>query len=288
MAERWAVATGNWSAVGTWDGGASLPTAGDVVHANGFTVTVNQSITVGSLRTTAGTTAAAGGLFNSSVAAIVIIADVIAGITNCLNLNAGGILNGNTTGGSSANAYGAVMQQGSVHNGNSTGGSGSSAHGSFVQNGAVQNGNSTGGTLSGAYGSHVSAGAIQNGNSLGSATAGSYGTNLQYGAVQNGNSTGGTAAGCYGTRVVNGGIFYGAATGGSNATAYGTYLFSPGALAIVTGLTAGTAKGLYMGDDTTVILLNGVQSSAMDTSGTRNTISAQQYPFVARTRTFFG
>ena len=49
---RYAVNNGNWSAVGTWDGGASLPTVGDDVYANGYTVTVNQDITVAKISTT--------------------------------------------------------------------------------------------------------------------------------------------------------------------------------------------------------------------------------------------
>jgi hypothetical protein len=46
MAIRYAVATGNWNAVATWDGGATLPTAGDIVYSNTFVVTINQNIIV--------------------------------------------------------------------------------------------------------------------------------------------------------------------------------------------------------------------------------------------------
>lgn len=62
MATRWAVATGNWSNTATWNGG-TLPTSADDVHANTFTVTVDQNITVLSLRTTSATGVTAGGGF---------------------------------------------------------------------------------------------------------------------------------------------------------------------------------------------------------------------------------
>jgi hypothetical protein len=51
MALRYAVATGNWSSTATWDGG-TLPTAADDVFANGFTVTINGTFTVLSIRNT--------------------------------------------------------------------------------------------------------------------------------------------------------------------------------------------------------------------------------------------
>jgi fibronectin-binding autotransporter adhesin len=57
MAIRYAVATGNWSNTATWDGG-TLPTSSDDVYANGFTVTIDQDVTVLSLRNTANTTPA--------------------------------------------------------------------------------------------------------------------------------------------------------------------------------------------------------------------------------------
>jgi len=51
MALRYAVATGNWSNTATWDGG-TLPTAADDVFSNGFTVTINGTFTVLSIRNT--------------------------------------------------------------------------------------------------------------------------------------------------------------------------------------------------------------------------------------------
>jgi len=46
MATRRAVANGNWSATGTWNGGV-VPTNGDTVYSNGFIVTINQDIDIG-------------------------------------------------------------------------------------------------------------------------------------------------------------------------------------------------------------------------------------------------
>jgi hypothetical protein len=53
MATRFAIGNGNWSNTATWDGGA-LPLSNDDIFANNFTVTLDQDITVGSLRNTAG------------------------------------------------------------------------------------------------------------------------------------------------------------------------------------------------------------------------------------------
>jgi len=64
MAVRYAVATGNWSNTATWNGG-TLPTSADDVYANGFTVTINGTFTVLSIRNTsnASPVIAAGGQF---------------------------------------------------------------------------------------------------------------------------------------------------------------------------------------------------------------------------------
>jgi hypothetical protein len=65
MAFRYAVATGNWSNTATWDGG-TLPTASDDVFSNNFTVTIDGTFTVLSIRNTSNAAApviAAGGQF---------------------------------------------------------------------------------------------------------------------------------------------------------------------------------------------------------------------------------
>jgi hypothetical protein len=62
MANIKAVANGNWSNTATWDGGI-LPTSADDVFANGFTVTINGTFTVLSIRNTSGTGITAGGQF---------------------------------------------------------------------------------------------------------------------------------------------------------------------------------------------------------------------------------
>jgi hypothetical protein len=63
MANRYAVASGNWSSLATWDGGASLPGAADIVRPNGFNVTIDQNISVTALRNDASAPAVAGGTF---------------------------------------------------------------------------------------------------------------------------------------------------------------------------------------------------------------------------------
>lgn len=63
MATRYAVANGNWSNVATWDGGASLPGVNDDVYADGKTVTIDQNVTVLSLRTTQRAGGTLGGTF---------------------------------------------------------------------------------------------------------------------------------------------------------------------------------------------------------------------------------
>ena len=63
MANRYAVASGNWSNTATWDGG-TLPQAGDVVRPNGFTVAINQDINVTELINNASAPAVAGGSFS--------------------------------------------------------------------------------------------------------------------------------------------------------------------------------------------------------------------------------
>jgi len=86
MAERYAVATGLWTAA-TFDEG-TLPGVNDTVHANGYTVTIDQDITVAALSTRVGVTAVAGGGFTVSSAGRTIRANLYSGTTNCLSCSA--------------------------------------------------------------------------------------------------------------------------------------------------------------------------------------------------------
>lgn len=115
MAERYAVANGNWSATSTWNGG-TLPGAGDTVHANGFGVVVDQDVTVDEITTTAGSTAVAGGNFTVPLANRTITADIRAGSDNVLFLSSGSGSNVNIVG----NVYGSDTDANSAVYFNST------------------------------------------------------------------------------------------------------------------------------------------------------------------------
>jgi hypothetical protein len=69
MADVRAVANGNWNTGATWNTG-TVPTAADNVYSNTFTVNVDVSFTVLTLRSTEGTGITAGGSFNFNTAGV--------------------------------------------------------------------------------------------------------------------------------------------------------------------------------------------------------------------------
>jgi len=158
MAVRYAVATGNWSAVETWDGGASLPTADDDVYANGYTVSIDQDIEVTKISTeVCPTTGVGGGRFAGSATANTIIGNIVAGSTICVYFAAEtGFVIGNVYGGSSTNAYGIRCQNfgGVTVIGNVYGGSAANANGIYTYYGydITIVGNVEGGSVSTATG----------------------------------------------------------------------------------------------------------------------------------------
>ena len=90
MANRYAVASGNWSNTATWNGG-TLPTSADDVRPNGFNVTIDQNITVLSLRNDASAPAVAGGTFTlTGNFTINISSDIQCFATNLLTYNGTG------------------------------------------------------------------------------------------------------------------------------------------------------------------------------------------------------
>lgn len=89
MAVILAAASGNWTAPATWTGGV-IPGAGDVAVANGFTVTINQSVTCQEIRNDTTGSATAGGFFQPSNG-ITLTGNVYAGdlatASNCFRLS---------------------------------------------------------------------------------------------------------------------------------------------------------------------------------------------------------
>lgn len=199
MAERYAVATGNWSDTATWDGG-TLPTSSDDVYANNFTVTIDQDVTVLSVRTTAGTTAVAGGGFTLSDGRT-LNASIIAGTSNCVTFSASSPaqawINGNAVGGESGIGV-AHAGTGTLYVvGNLTGGDSPSSHGGRVSSsgtlyvtgdliGSISGGNNS-------RGLHVQAGGtvIISGNVIGRYSSGLHNTINNSNITINGNVSGG-------------------------------------------------------------------------------------------------
>lgn len=153
MADRWAIANGNWSNTATWDGG-TLPTTGDDVYADGKSVTIDQNVTVASVRTTQRSGGTAGGGFTLN-SGYTLTANVIAGTTTCVAFSAAGgsaTITGNITGGAGATNFGAVTNTNTgtlTVNGNVTGGAGTGENYGIrtSSSGTVTvNGNVTGGT----------------------------------------------------------------------------------------------------------------------------------------------
>lgn len=156
MAVRWAVANGNWSSTATWDGG-TLPTSADDVHADGKTVTIDQNITVLSLRTTQRTGGTVGGTFIAnngvSITATTFLAGVISASLVTLAANAAVTVNGSFSTATQAGAF--ALSSGTLTINGSISGAGAlssncnailaAGTGSVVINGNVGAGSNTGG-----------------------------------------------------------------------------------------------------------------------------------------------
>ena len=83
---RYATNNGNFSNAAIWDGGTSVPTSGDYVYANSYTVTLDTDVNIGSgtLSTeVCPTTGTGGGRFSFGTNRIV-IGNVKAGASNCV------------------------------------------------------------------------------------------------------------------------------------------------------------------------------------------------------------
>jgi hypothetical protein len=174
MANYKAVSAGNWNVLARWQDDSSgsyvastvLPGAADVVYANGFTVSLNQNITVSQLRTTSAVNVNAGGLFDYAAGCNIVTANVTAGSTTCLrhNLTTTVSFIGNAIGGTSSDARGIQNNSTGTLNvtGNVTGGTNTWAWG--AGNLGLGNINITGNVTGGASGDASGAANYSNGS----------------------------------------------------------------------------------------------------------------------------
>lgn len=230
MATRIAQKSGNWSDPATWDGGVSLPSAGDVVQTGAYTVTIDQDITVGQLNPNSS------GHFEV-LAARAIVADVLMASTYATN---GGVRCLHT-------APDVVTITGNIVAGAVVGGH-------AVDNQATGTltiiGNITGGTAGGAGNAGVhntSTGTVNVTGNITGGTAGQscHGLRNEVGGTVNiiGNVQGGTGA--YSSALHNKGVglctVSGAAVGGSGTLAVGAYNLAGGTVDVIGNATGGTA-----------------------------------------------
>jgi hypothetical protein len=209
----------NWSTVANWmSGGApygQLPQSGDIVCANGKTVTIDMDLaayTFDRLTTAATAPAAAGGGFTMGISGT-INANIIAGTTPCLTSTGTGttlVINGEIKGGSSSSARGLTCSGDCTVTitGNVTGGSHTYVYGMYCTAACTVTitGNVTGGNNAYTHGIYCTAACTV--TITGNVTGGSVTNYATYGIY--------CTAAC--TVTITGNV-----TGGSGTNAYGIY-----------------------------------------------------------------
>jgi hypothetical protein len=236
MAVRWAVQNGNWSNTATWDGG-TLPTSADDVYADGKTVTIDQDITVLSIRTTQRSGGTAGGGFTMT-SAFNGSGNIIAGSTSCLSAtftSSTASWTGDVFGGASLNAVGLSL------------------------NGIGLIWNHVGNITAGGAGSNTWGVSISTSSSVSIL----------------GNISGGTGTASDGCRITGLGVYNitGIITGGSGGSAFGVHNQSNNVVTITGNITGGTANpsnGVH-NISTGQITITGNATASSSTVGINNT-----------------
>lgn len=272
MPDKWPLANGNWSNAANWNGGTK-PVAGDDVFADGRTVTIDEDITVASIRNTQRSGGTANGSFTLTTSRI-INANIIAGNGNsqsCVYINTTGIsltVNGNITAGSNSDAHGIYIDNLATLNvnGNIFGGTGFIRPvGVFIVRQTNVNvvGNVTAGSSSNAH-------AIQaNGNNTstitvtGNVTGGSGGSATgirnegNVTIIVNGNVNGGSGASGIGINNVTTGFVTvnGNVTGGAGSNSFGVNNGATGTVLVTGDATGGSGSTAYGANNTSTGLL---------------------------------
>lgn len=299
MATVYPTATGVWS-TRTWNDdstgsayGSGTPQVGDIVLANGTTVTVDVSIHVASLRTSAGTHAAAGGGFTSSANGLTstVDNDITAGTTSCLTCSQAGAnshtitgsaltINGSTT---TINSRGVTQSSTGTLTitGNAIGGGQSSAIAINISAASTLNmtGNVTGGTANTAYG--ISIGTTGIINLTGTATGGSVtgntsGVNIAAGTGSISAAIGGSSSGGHGILLTTGSVTVGTVTGGSISGAFGVNNSSTGTVTVSTSVTGGSVAGAFgaVNASTGQLILNGSVNASTTCPAISDTVTS--------------
>jgi hypothetical protein len=101
MAVKWPLATGNWSNAANWNDGTK-PTTGDVVHADGKTVTIDEDFNLGAgskLTTETRSGGTAGGGFTFSTDRTLTVAEIVSNVSSaCLTYTGAGTATVNANG----------------------------------------------------------------------------------------------------------------------------------------------------------------------------------------------
>lgn len=246
MADRYAVASGNWSAPATWDGGATIPVAGDVVRPNTYTVTIDGSQACQEIRHDAGGAAAAGGSFVLADGAT-FTGNVQGSAQNTTLLTfsaaspATATINGNVTQAAIAATLMTVTGTGTLTiNGNITSGNASGARAMAVSVSAtiIVVGNLQAGTANTAYCINVTAGAPAI-TITGNVTAGA-------------GSSAGVLMGSGGTLTITGNV-----TGGSAAGAHGVNAQAACTIYVTGDVIAATGNGIQLAATASYVRVTG-------------------------------
>lgn len=249
MATKYAVATGNWSATTTWNG-STLPTSADDVYSNTFTVTIDQDITVLSLRNSSTTGVTAGGGFACSTARNITCTGVGIQLGTAANL-----LTLTHTTGNTVTITSAINGNGSIQNGSSVYINGTGTV-NIIGNitGAGQSGGSTGAVV-------VNAAATVNITGNISATSGQNGVSFFSSGVLN-------VTGSISSSSVN--------------SAWGVYMSGSGALTVTSSSITATGTNPAVsaaggGTATFIGSLTGSNPIAVNSSTTTTTFSGPFY-----------
>jgi hypothetical protein len=317
VAEKYPLATGLWSDAANWNGGTK-PLVADDVHANNFIVTIDESISVNSLRGTAGAVAVANGQFLTSGTVVIDVADAVYGgnsSTGTLRMSSGATLNGNATLSTVASRASVFVLTGAVMNGDAIEADGVAVDGGLmngnavsarsrtnaavtVSNGGEMIGTATGDargtqqvfcTNSGIFRGTATGGTVNNSFGvhcqkgalhIGDSYAGTsaQGTELREGAIQIGNAFAGSANIRVGTNITQASLFFGNATGGSGTSAHGIAVANGFAQVGVATGNTSGAFGVSATSFSTVLIGSEVGSFAKSLDSTVITDNSR-YPF---------